>query len=115
MTLKTTVDEILKKKNRSLSWLAVEMDKTFDGLKLSLVKGSIKYNDIVSMSAILNVSPNVFFEQDKAAVKEGTGPGESETEYASLKNDLRNCRELSAALKDQLKDKEKIIGLLTKD
>ena len=47
MYLKETVARLLKNKNRSLSWLALEMGKSFDGLKLSLVKGSIKYLDII--------------------------------------------------------------------
>lgn len=117
MFVKATVDEILKGKNRSLSWLASEMNKTFDGLKLSLVKGSIKYNDIILMSEILNVRPSIFFEQSKTYKindTERSAVSESEPEYSSLKSELKNSKELVAALKDQLKDKEKIISLLSR-
>jgi len=34
MSLKEIIDQILKDKHRSLSWLAAEMGKTFDGLRL---------------------------------------------------------------------------------
>lgn len=113
MDIKSTVDEILKTKNRSLSWLAVEMEKTFDGLKLSLVRGSIKYNDIILMSKILEVQPSYFFENDQET---GTSisAAEEEPEYSSLKRELKVCKEMIAALKDQIKDKEKIISLLSK-
>lgn len=117
MFIKETVDEILKGKNRSLSWLAVEMGKTFDGLKLSLVKGSIKYNDIILMSEKLSVRPSVFFEYDKQYKTSETDKSfaaEGDSEYSNLKNELKGSKEMIAALKDQLKDKEKIISLLSK-
>ncbi|MES2457657.1 MAG: hypothetical protein V4594_19020 [Bacteroidota bacterium] len=117
MQLKSTVDGLLKEKNRSLSWLAEEMGKTFDGLKLSLVKGSIKYNDLIEMAKKLEVSPTIFFDQ--AANRHVTETGVSilaeprEVYGEDLKGNLRNCRELLATLKDQIKDKEKIISLLS--
>jgi len=116
MEIKLIVDEILKAKNRSLSWLAAEMEKTFDGLKLSLVRGSIKYNDIILMSRILEVSPSCFFEQehDAHSLKESGTIAEEEPEYGSMKRELKVCKEMIAALKDQIKDKEKIIILLSR-
>ena len=117
MFLKNVVDELLKERSRPMSWLAEEMGKTFDGLKLSLTRGSIKYNDIIAMAKILDVSPNVFFPSETDSYKDIKNPnflGEPKAEYASAKNDLKNCREMLAALKEQIKDKDKIISLLSK-
>jgi hypothetical protein len=110
MNLKDIVDKALKDQNRSLSWLAGEMDKTFDGLKLGLVKGSIKYTDLQKMAEILHVRPAYFFEGDSAAenmLEDERMP------YHSLRTELTACKELVATLKSQLSDKEKIISLLS--
>lgn len=116
MELKVVVDGLLKEKNRSMSWLAEEMGKTFDGLKLSLLKGSIKYNDIVEMARILEVHPAFFFSGGTNLYPIGnettTTVSEPEAEYSNSKNNLKNCKEMLAALKDQLKDKDMIISLL---
>lgn len=110
--LKKIVDDILRKQNRSLSWLASEMGKTFDGLKLSLVKESIKYVDLRRMAEILEVSPAIFFDD----VSSQTNVVEEEEQhYSGLKIELRSCRELAETLKSQLKDKEHIIRLLLKE
>ena len=116
MYLKETVARLLKNKNRSLSWLALEMGKSFDGLKLSLVKGSIKYLDIILMAKILETHPGELFESEQG----GYSPEEwrnaleeGETQYKNIKNELTACRELNEALKTQVTDKERIIALLT--
>lgn len=110
MELKDIVDKILKNQNRSLSWLALEMDKTFDGLKLSLIKGSLKFTDLKKMAEILKVSPVVFFEGE--IVSENL-VAEDRVGYYSLKMELEACRELTTSLKGQVADKEKIIGFLS--
>jgi len=110
MELKDIVDKALKEQNRSLSWLAAEMDKTFDGLKLSLIKGSIKYTDLKKMADILKVSAAYFFREDSIL---DNMLAEEKAEYFSLKSELNSCKELTAALKSQLADKEKIIALLS--
>lgn len=117
MSLKNLVDGLLKEKNRSLSWLAEEMHKTFDGLKLSLVKGSLKYNDIVELAKILEVPPAVFFQAEPIPEINLEANSESEivAESKEIYRDLKACKEMLAALKDQLKDKEMIISLLNKD
>jgi hypothetical protein len=112
MLLKDIVDGLLKAENRPLSWLAGEMNMTFDGLKLSLLKGSLKYNDLKRMAVILKVQPEQFFR----AADDQPGKftmGEELVTYTSLRNELASCKELVDALKSQLKDKEKIIGLLS--
>ena len=117
MSLKNIVDGILKEKSRPMSWLADEMGKTFDGLKLSLVKGSIKYNDIIEMAKTLEVSPAVFFQTEQAYGRDNNGDSilaETKENYGDLKGNLKNCKEMLATLKDQLKDKEMIISLLNK-
>ncbi len=118
MYLKETVDKLLKKHNRSLSWLASEMGKSFDGLKLSLVKGSIKYVDLMVLAKKLEVHPGEFFESDHT----GYSPEEwrnvleeGEAQYTNVKKELISCKELNEALKNQVKDKERIIELLNKD
>jgi len=63
--LKQIVDDLLKKKQRSLSWLAEQMNKTFDGLKLSVTKGSIKYNDLLLMAEVLGVEVSIFIGKKK--------------------------------------------------
>ncbi len=117
MYLKTIVNEILKKNNRSLSWLSVEMNKTFDGLKLSLLKGSLKYNDLILMSKILNVPPTIFFEETNPTHlldKEDLKAPDAEHETSILEMELKNHKEMLSTLRDQLKDKDKIISLLSK-
>ncbi|MEJ2883897.1 hypothetical protein [Pedobacter sp. GR22-6] len=111
MYLKNIVDEILKDKARSLSWLAVQMGKTFDGLKLSLVKESLKYKDISEMAKILEVSPNTFFQSELPTYASIATMNSSDDE----KGNTKTCKELVAALKDQIKDKEKIILLMSKN
>lgn len=118
MYLKETVDKLLKKHNRSLSWLASEMGKSFDGLKLSLVKGSIKYQDLILLSRKLQVHPGELFESDHT----GYSPEEwrnvlqeGEAQYNNVKKELFSCKELNEALRNQLKDKERIIELLNQD
>jgi len=117
MYIKTVVDGLLKERNRNLSWLAKQMSRTFDGLKLSLVKGSIKYTDLQNMANILEVQPKVFFEDNTAqyeAKKARNMLAEKTGEYSAVKRDLENCTELVSTLKAQIKDKEKIISLLNK-
>lgn len=110
MKLKSLVDKALKEQQRSLSWLAGEMDKTFDGLKLSLVKGSLKYTDIIKMAESLNLPASYFFEEE--AVPENMAEEEA-VEYQGIKSELKSCKELNAALKSQLADKDRIIELLS--
>jgi hypothetical protein len=116
MVLKEIVDQLLREENRSLSWLATEMNKTFEGLKLSLIKGSIKYNDLRMMGRILKVPPARFFEDDPVKLKVSESVlAEDIPYYAGLKNDLNSCKELVSTLKSQVKDKERIIELLSSD
>lgn len=93
----------MKEKNRTLSWLAGEMGKTFDGLKLSLVKGSLKYNDVITLSKVLGIKPGVLFETEEVA---------PEAPSKNAKTVYNDCLELVAILKSQLKDKDQIIALL---
>ncbi|WP_316814750.1 hypothetical protein [Pedobacter nyackensis] len=113
MSLKANIDRILRDKHRSLSWLAVSMGKTFDGLRLSLINESIKYKDMLVMAEILNVSPCTFFRtpEDEFSTSQSNIVTESVSEYG---DSLKSCKELAATLKDQLKDKERIISLLSK-
>lgn len=117
MDIKAVVDEILVEKKRPFTWLVNQMDKTFDGLKLSLTNESIKYRDIKKMAKILEVPPSTFFETEARSYKTDTGKSltaESRNEYSDLKNSLKNCKEMSLALKEQIKDKDRIIDLLSK-
>lgn len=110
MELKKIVDKLLREQNRSLSWLAAEMDKTFDGLKLSLVKGSIKYTDLKKMAKILKVPVVSFFNEE---IDVDNMLEEEKMEYYSVKTELSSCKELVTTLKSQVADKERIIELLT--
>lgn len=112
MSLKAIIDQILKDKQRSLSWLALNMGKTFDGLRLGLINESIKYKDILTMAKILNVSPRIFFTdpEEEFSTEQINLVAEPVTEYG---DGLKSYKELTAALKDQLKDKERIISLLS--
>lgn len=108
--LKNIVDKLLKEHSRPLSWLAGQMDMTSEGLRLSLIKGSIKYNDLKRMSTVLDVPVSVFFSEhapDSIA-------SEDKVQYGGLKSELASCREVIEALKGQLKDKERIINLIAK-
>lgn len=111
MSLKAIVDRILRDKNRSLSWLALNMGKTFDGLRLGLINESIKYKDLLLMAETLDISPSLFFKTNEEApnTQQHNLPTPPTTEYGES---LKSCKELTAALKDQLRDKERIISLL---
>ena len=118
MNLKSTVDGILKKHNRRFVWLAAEMNRTFDGLKLSLTTGSIKYRDIERMANLLEVPAQTFFSEASAPLADPTGKSiqkQVTPEHSELKQALKSCKELNAALRDQIKDKDKIIALLSKN
>lgn len=116
MQLKEIVDNLLKERNRSLSWLASQIGKTFDGLRLSLIKESVKYSDLKKMAEALGVSPGVFFEPSyenyEDYVKSSMTMQEDVFVYKTTKTELDACRELAERLKDQIKDKERIIELL---
>ena len=113
MSLKEIIDQILKDKHRSLSWLAAEMGKTFDGLRLGLINESIKYKDMLLMAKVLEVHPSIFFKaKAPEAVIQQNVVTESTVAYGES---LKDCRELAAMLKDQLKDKERIISLLSQE
>ncbi|WP_316750381.1 hypothetical protein [Pedobacter gandavensis] len=117
MKLKSVADGILKQKKRPFGWLAEKMGRTFDGLKLSLTSQSIKYRDLTLLAEILEVSPMVFFNDTQAPLSEPTEKsigGSINTEHQELKQALKSCKELNAALRDQLKDKDQIIALLSK-
>ncbi|MHB1179493.1 MAG: hypothetical protein ACYCZO_14330 [Daejeonella sp.] len=116
MYLKEVVNKILKERNRSLSWLAMEMGKTFDGLKLGLTRGSIKYTDLKRMADILEIPVSGFFEGglDYGGETQKNILFEEEPPYLSMKKELNSCKELTNMLKSQLKDKDKIIELLSK-
>lgn len=118
MALKSVVDQLLKEKGRSMTWLSIEMEKTFDGLKLSLTRGSIKYNDIIAMAKALEVPPATFFQTEVTPYNNKASQslmGDQKGEYSDLKNNLKNCKEMLTTLKDQIKDKDKIISLLSKE
>ncbi len=117
MNLKNIVDDVLKDKGRSMSWLSKQMGRTFDGLKLSLVNETIKYKDLQTMSKALNVVPDIFFKVEGASYlndEDSLLLSEEDVKYNDLKGNLKNCREMVSSLKDQLKDKDKIISLLGK-
>jgi hypothetical protein len=114
MSLKGTVDKILKEKHRSLSWLAKGIGKTFDGLRLALINESLKYKDIVMMANLLEVHPSFFFETEpNDAYGQDDILSEPKQEYGDFKGSLKTYKELVSALKDQVKDKERIISLLS--
>ncbi|WP_316819490.1 hypothetical protein [Pedobacter gandavensis] len=118
MDLKFTVDAILKEKKRPFSWLAAQMGWTFDGLKLSLITGSIKYRDINAMAELLEVPARMFFHEGSATHQDSAEQNSNEPiaePQNALKQALKSCKELNAALKDQIKDKDQIIALLNKD
>lgn len=101
-----------------MTWLAIEMDKTFDGLKLSLTRGSIKYNDILTLAKVLNVPAATFFQTELTPYNNKVSQSlvsDQKEEYSDLKNNLKNCKEMLTTLKDQIKDKDKIISLLSKE
>lgn len=116
MSLKAIIDGIIRDKHRSLSWLAISMGKTFDGLRLGLINESIKYKDILLMAEILEVSPCCFFNKNGEGLEADQNMvSEPPAEYGDLKSSLKSCKEMVATLKDQINDKERIITLLSKE
>jgi hypothetical protein len=117
MDIKTIVDTLLTEKDRPMTWLAEQIGRTYDGLRLSLIKKTIKYSDIVKMAKVLEVEPRIFFEGHQPVPYKETPVKmlhEEEIKYTDLKSSLKNCKEMVSTLKDQLKDKEKIISLMNK-
>lgn len=47
MNLLEAVELALEKEKRSMGWLAGELDRTLEGLKLSLKNETIKYSDTI--------------------------------------------------------------------
>jgi len=117
MDIKNIVDTLLIEKDRPMTWLAEQIGRTYDGLRLSLIRKTIKYSDLVKVAKVLEVEPRIFFgDREPVPYKESpvSTLKEEEVKYADLKGNLKNCKEMVAALKDQLKDKEKIISLMNK-
>jgi lambda repressor-like predicted transcriptional regulator len=118
MQLKQIIDDLLKERNRSLSWLAQNTGKTFDGLKLSLTKESLKYSDVKKIAQVLDVSVcKLFAEPTYKPTHEKINSNfeeESITYSNATQKELEACKELNITLKNQLKDKELIIQLLSK-
>lgn len=112
MVLKNKVEEVLKKKKRSMSWLAEEMGKSVDGLRLSLVRESIKYVDINKMAEILEVPAALFFPNSSELYQEISSVSKV-SESGSEFEELKYYKGMVALLKDQLNDKQKIITLLS--
>jgi len=113
MNLKEAVEKILSDQKRSLSWLAGSMDRTIDGFRLSLINGSIKYNDLVKLIEVLNVPVTLLFPSRQHIVPEEylKTSGEPDTGY---KKAVEALQEQVALLKNTVEDKNKIIELLSK-
>lgn len=107
MSLKNTVDKILKDKGRSLSWLAKSIGRTVDGLRLAIKNESIKYKDIIAIANLLKIHPGTLFidtERDDLL-------SEPKSEYMDSK--MRKVYDqLLDSMTDQLADKDRIIALL---
>ncbi|ADY53384.1 hypothetical protein Pedsa_2845 [Pseudopedobacter saltans DSM 12145] len=117
MKLKDIVDELLRERERSLSWLAQQVGKTFDGFRLSLIKESIKYTDLRRMAEVLEVPPSVLFISDIKYLKKKEDLKileDQETSYTRLSADEEMQKEFIESLKNQIKDKNRIIELLSK-
>ncbi|MBD1364411.1 hypothetical protein IDJ77_11380 [Mucilaginibacter sp. ZT4R22] len=111
MSLKQAVEVILAEQKRNLTWLASEMDKTYTGFKLSLENETIKYSDINKMLDILESPVELIFEEN---VRRYSNKGsesnivrEPEIVYHSLRDQIE-------ILKSTVKDKDRIIELMSK-
>lgn len=111
MSLKDLVSEILIEKERSLNWLAENIGRTGDGLRVGLNRESVKYKDLVAMAEKLQISPSRFFKPTAQDLNpQQNVVSETTVEYGRLKG----CEELVTALRNQINDKERIITLLSK-
>jgi hypothetical protein len=110
MTLKERVDRELRRVKRSRSWLAGEMGMTPDGLRLSLIKRSIKYGDIVRVCEILGVRAGVLFGEGEVGSSDSGVLKQVQDDDAHKRDD----REMMRLLKAHIKDKDRIIALLSK-
>ncbi|MBK0383555.1 hypothetical protein I5M32_11360 [Pedobacter sp. SD-b] len=114
MDLKKIIDEILKQKEKPLSWLALEMEKTYAGFRLSLSNETLKYSDIKKMAEILNVPVSLFFEVNNTQKIKGNYNSQISS---SIVNDSQEKYKTkyeveNEYLKQQIIDKEEIIKLL---
>lgn len=121
MSLKETVEKILEEQQRSLSWLATEMGKTFTGLKMSLVNESIKYADLKKMVDILNIPITILFDGSTSQKIKGNYNNQAGTsmllndpEVKYKKIEVDGLKKQIQLLESKLVDKDKIIELLTK-
>lgn len=123
MTLKERVEIELKKQKRSLSWLALKIEMTVDGLRGSLVTESIKYSNIVRVCEAMGIKAGVLFGEEEnltsESVKHGevaasAAPSRNDTETSSAQAGFKDSEEMIRMLKEQIRDKERIIELLSK-
>ncbi|MGZ3999585.1 MAG: hypothetical protein ACXVIY_03105 [Mucilaginibacter sp.] len=118
MSLKPIVDAVLKEQSRSFSWLASEMDRTIDGLKLALINETIKYSDLKKLVKILNVPVTMLFEGETTVqnIKGSYNTQASKSVVAEpdleYKKENERLIEQVNQLKSQLDDKNEIISLM---
>jgi hypothetical protein len=116
MSLYDKVLFLLKEQNRTMVWLATQMDMTDDGLKSGLVKESLKFRDLMKLCGILGINLTFFEEDGPILSREPNPPGSYSTVSAAKMNEykvkLTSCEKLVESLKENLKDKEKLIAYL---
>jgi len=123
MTLRQIVEQLLKDSPKSMADLATEMDRTYDGFKLSLNKESIKYSDLKKLATILNVPIELLFVSGTTNIQSQKGGSyntmahsstlhEPATEY--IRKELDGLKKQVTLLESQIVDKDRIIELLSR-
>jgi hypothetical protein len=125
MSLKETVDKILKERKLSKTWLATKVGMKLDGLRYALTKHSLKFDEIFMMAQALELPVSTFFPEQKHLyntsdennlASDSSNPAylsnNQKIELKKLRDQVVKLKEDNANLKDQLKDKAHIIALL---
>lgn len=99
---------LAKEKKITMSQLAKEIGMTLTGLKPSIEKGTFPINKVDPLCKVLGITPNDFIGWDAPAIGSGN--------YAAHigGDNTQNSNEVIAALKDQLKEKDRQIDRLLK-
>lgn len=61
MTLLETVQKHLKEQQRSMIWLAAELDRSPDGLSYEINIGRLSYNKLLAVARVLKIKPAMLF------------------------------------------------------
>lgn len=117
------LEESIKQKGFTMNSIAPKMGLTPQGLTAAIKKDTLKVKDLEKISMILGINPCLFLGDDNydtnisLHVTNGTNnngivAGDIKVEIADCKHELEAARTEIGYLKQQVMDRDTIIGLL---